>query len=294
VTATILAAAFGALVAVQQQTDTLIAVQPDVRVEINNVAGDITVRAWDQNQVRVVAEHGSRSHLEIEADGNELSIQAAGAMGVGIIDIELTVPAGASLEIQAPFADISIAGTRGSVSAQAVEGDVSLEGGNGVIELLAVDGDVSVTGASGNVEAQSVDGDVSLADVSGDVQAQTVDGDIILLRIVSTNVEAATVDGDIEWDGDIEDGGSYSFVTHDGDLNIAVQQGANAQIFVASYDADFSTDFPDALRELEETEAGGAAKRHGRRFSFELGTGSARVELESFDGTIDLRRRGSM
>ena len=282
-TATIFAAAFGALAAVQQQTDTLITVQPDVRVVIQNVAGDITVRAWDQNQVRLVAEHGPNDVIEIDADGNELSIQAASAMGVGIIDLELTVPAGASLEIQAPFADISIAGTRGSVSAQAVEGDVSLEGGAGVIELQAVDGDVSVTGASGNVEAQSVDGDVTVTDVSGNVQVQTVDGDIILLRIVSTNVEAATVDGDIEWDGDIEDEGSYSFVTHDGDLTVAVQQGANAQIFVASYDADFSTDFPLTVPTEEQ----------GKRFSLQLGTGSARVELESFDGTINLRRRGS-
>ena len=282
-TATIFAVAFGALAAVQQQTDTLITVQPDVRVEINNVAGDITVRAWDQNQVRVVAEHGSNDFIEIDADGNELSIQAASAMGLGIIDIELSVPTGASLEIQAPFADISIAGTHGSVSAQAVEGDISLEGGDGVIELQAVAGDVSVTGASGNVEAQSVDGDVTVTDVSGNVQVQTVDGDIILLRIASTSVEAATVDGDIEWDGDIKDGGSYSFVTHDGDLNIAVQQDANVQIFVASYDADFSTDFPLTV----------PAGEHGKRFSLELGTGSARVELESFDGTINLRRRGS-
>ncbi len=292
-TATIFAAAFGALVAVQQQTDTLITVKPHVRVKINNVAGDITVRAWDQNQVRVVAEHGSHDVIEIDADGNELSIQAASAMGVGIIDIELTVPAGASLEIQAPFADISIAGTRGSVSVQAVDGDISLEGGDGVIKLQAVDGDVSVTGASGNVEAQSVDGDVTVTEVSGDVRVQTVDGDIIVLGIASTNVEAATVDGDIHWDGDIEDGGSYSFVTHDGDLNIAVQQGANAQIFIASYDADFSTDFPLTV----------PAGEQGKRFSLKLGTGSARVELgtgsahvelESFDGTIDLRQRGSL
>jgi len=281
VTATIFAAAFGALIAVQQQTDTLIAVQPDVRVGIKNVAGDITVRAWDQNQVRVVAEHGSDDVIEIDADGNELSIQAASAMGVGIIDIELTVPAGASIEIQAPFADVSIAGTRGSVSVQAVKGDISLEGGDGVIELQAVDGDVSVSGASGNVEAQSVDGDVTVTDVSGDVRVQTVDGDIILLRIASTNVGAATVDGDVQWDGDIEDGGSYSFVTHDGDLNVAVQQGANAQVFVESYDADFLTDFSLTV----------PAGENEKRFSLELGTGSARVELESFDGTINLRRR---
>jgi hypothetical protein len=46
------------------------------------------------------------------------------------------------------------------------------------------------------------------------------------------------------------------------------------------------SDFEGALRELE-------ANQGAKRFSFVLGSGSARVELESFDGTIHLSRRGS-
>ncbi len=285
-TATIIAAALSALVTVQQQTDTLVAVPSDVRISVNNVAGDVTVSSWDQNQVRVVAEHGSDDIVEIDAEGNALEIQAVSATGHAIADLELTVPTGASLEIHAPFADVTIEGTQGDVTVETVEGDIHLEGGRGQVQLDAVDGDIMISGAEGNIQAASVDGDVTLEGVSGAIQAEAVDGDVVLMNASSESVEAATIDGDIEWDGDIQDGGSYSFVTHDGDLLVGLQPGANARISVASFDADFTTDFESALQELEASEG-------AKRFSFVLGSGSARVELESFDGTIHLTRRGS-
>jgi DUF4097 and DUF4098 domain-containing protein YvlB len=94
-----------------------------------------------------------------------------------------------------------------------VEGDIHVEGGRGQVDLHAVDGDVMVFGSEATVQAASVDGDVTLTDVSGGIEAQTVDGDVILRDAASDNVQAASVDGDIMWDGDIRDGGRYSFVT---------------------------------------------------------------------------------
>lgn len=283
-TATIIAAALGALMTVQQQTDTLVAVSGDVRVSVNNIAGDVTVNTWGQNQVRIVADHGSDDIVEIEADGNELEIEAVSATGHAIADLELTVPTGASLEISAPFADVTIRGIQGDVSVETVEGDIHLEGGRGQVQLHAVDGDIMVSGAQGNVQVASVDGDVTLTGVSGAIEAEAVDGDVIVEAASAESVELATIDGDIRWDGDIRDGGSYSFVTHDGDLLVGIQPGANARISVASFDADFMTDFELTLEPGEQ---------ESKRFSFVMGSGSARVELESFDGTIHLTRRGS-
>ncbi len=98
-------------------------------------------------------------------------------------------------------------------------------------------------------------------------------------------MQAASVDGDILWDGDIRDGGRYSFVTHDGDVVVGVQEGANVKVSVASFDADFEVDFQVDLEPGAHEE---------KRFSFVLGSGSARIELESFDGSIHLTRRGHL
>jgi DUF4097 and DUF4098 domain-containing protein YvlB len=285
VTATILAAALSTLMAIQQQTDTLIAVPGDVRISLTGVSGDVAVSTWDQNRVRVLAEHGSDDRVNIALDGSELSISAASSMGLAIVDFELTVPTAASLNVSAPFADVRIIGTRGNVSVETVEGDIHLEGGRGQVQLHAVSGDVMVFETEASLEAASVDGDVTITNASGTIQAETVDGDVSLINAASESVKAASVDGDITWDGDIRDGGRYSFVTHDGDLMVGVQAGANAQVFVASFDADFMSDLDVELE---------AGDEDAKRFNFTLGSGSARIELESFDGTIQLTRRGSL
>ncbi len=51
---------------------------------------------------------------------------------------------------------------------------------------------------------------------------------------------------------------------------------------VSTYDGDFEADFPVSVTTTK------------RRFTFTLGSGSARVELESFDGNIHLRRPGKL
>jgi hypothetical protein len=56
-------------------------------------------------------------------------------------------------------------------------------------------------------------------------------------------------------------------------------------VSVASFDADFEIDFEASLEPGE---------MESRRFSFVLGSGSARMELESFDGSIHLTRRGHL
>ena len=284
--ATIIAAALSSLMTIQQQTDTLIAVPGDVRITLNQIAGDVTVGTWNQNQVRVLADHGSDDRIELDLTGNELEISATSEMGHAIVDFELTVPVAASLEISAPFADVRITDSQGAVSVETVEGDIHLEGGRGQVQLRAVDGDVMVFDCQASVEAASVDGDVLLRNVSGAIQAETVDGDVLLQDASSENVQSASVDGDILWDGDIQDGGRYSFMTHDGDVVVGVQPGANAKVSVASFDADFESDLEGFELQSDSGES--------RRFSFVLGNGSARIELESFDGTIRLTRRGSI
>ena len=57
-----------------------------------------------------------------------------------------------------------------------------------------------------------------------------------------------------------------------------------ASVSLSTFNGDFDFDFPVTL-----TETRGGDKR----FGFTLGTGSARIELSSFGGTIRLRRPSS-
>lgn len=267
--------------ALQYQTDTTLAVPANARLYLKNDAGRIEVTAWDRNELRVQAEHGSRDEIRIERRDGVVRVEARRRMGRPIVDYKLTVPASMSLQVGGVHAEVVVTGVRGDIQAESVEGGITIRGGGGAMTVSSVEGDIIIDGARGRVRVNGVDGDVRIRNVVGDVTVETIDGDLTLDGIDAANVDASTVDGDILYVGTIKDGGRYRLTSHDGDVVLQVAAGINASISVATFDGDFESDFPI---QLDRTEA-------GRRFRFVLGSGSASVELESFDGAIRLRRR---
>ncbi|HEX9729046.1 MAG TPA: DUF4097 family beta strand repeat-containing protein [Gemmatimonadales bacterium] len=266
-----------------QQTDTTIAVSPTARLDVANQAGAIIVRTWNRNELRVRAEHGSRDIIEIESRGSVVTLKARRRMGMpAIVDYELTVPVTMSLKLGGIHAEVDVTGVTGDISAESIEGDIIVRGA-GNVNLGSVEGDITVIGARGQVRVHGVDGDIRVSDVIGDVSAETIDGDVTLHGIDGANIDASTIDGEVSYHGTIREGGRYRLTSHDGDVICAIPTNANASFTVATFDGEFEAD--PAFR-VQVTGA-----RPGRRFSFVLGNGSAQVELESFDGSILLRRQ---
>jgi DUF4097 and DUF4098 domain-containing protein YvlB len=264
--------------------DTTFAVQRGQRLELSAHSGDIVVHTWSRSAVRVQTTGSSRSRIEIAQSGSVVSIHSAGGRGgPPNVDYEITLPTWMGVRLSAVTADIRLDGLQGPVSAETVEGDVALTGGNGLISLRSVQGDVSLAGARGKIDVNSVNSDVRVQDVSGELQAETVNGDVSLVRIQSDNVEANTVNGEITYDGTIRANGRYRLSTHNGGVTLVVPEGTGAQVSVSTFQGDFDSMFPVTLTE-----------RHGKRFDFTIGNGSARVELESFAGTIRLVRPGTL
>ena len=58
----------------------------------------------------------------------------------------------------------------------------------------------------------------------------------------------------------------------------------NVTVSVSTYSGDFESDFPVTLSEKS---------KKGRQFSFTLGTGKAVIDLETFQGSINVRRRSA-
>lgn len=272
-----------ALAAMQQQTDTTVTVPAGARLDLTNQAGEIVVTAWDRGAVRVRAEHGSRDRIEIEIRGSVVTVRARRRFGMpASVDYELTVPVGMALKLDGTYAEIEVTGVEGDLRAESIEGDIRVRRA-GSVSLGSVEGDISVDGANGTVRIHAIDGHIDLSRIAGDVTVETIDGDITLDGIEATNVDVSTVDGDLLYRGTILDGGRYRLTSHDGDVILEVPLEINATISVATFDGEFEPDaaFRVRLRDV----------RPGRRFSFVLGSGSAEVELESFDGSIRLVRQ---
>ena len=226
---------------------------------------------------------GSRTEVELDRSESVLDVQSSSRRGPpSAVDYHITVPVWMALELTGVYTDISVTGTEADVRAETVKGEVSVTGGKGVVEAQSVEGSVTVRKASGHIELNAVNDDVVVSEVSGELTIEAINGDVSVEKAQATQVEISTVNGGIDYQGEIRKDGHYSFSTHDGDISLVVPQTADASVSVSTFSGDFESSFPVTMSEA----------RRGKEFNFTLGKGSGEVSLESFQGTISLRRPG--
>lgn len=264
-----------------QDTDTTVTVRAGSRLSLENHEGDITIGTWSRNVIRVQATHDEDTQVEVQNRGGGVYIRARGRGGNSEVSYRLTVPDRMNLEISSQEGDIRIDNTMGEVSVSTTEGAITLTGGRGRVNLNSVEGDITVTGAEGKINLNTVDGAITLRNGVGDLSLSTVDGEILIEGTDAWNLEANSVDGAVTFDGSMRENGRYVIKSHDGDVTVRVPS-INAAVSVSTFSGEFESDFPVTL----------TGRTLRQRLDFTLGTGSSRLELESFDGTVSLRKGG--
>jgi putative adhesin len=271
-----------ALMAVTQ-TDQTVQVQKGTSLDITNFAGEVAIKVWDRDAVRVEVQHSDRESVEIRPGDQRLVIRGHSRTGMARpLDYTISVPRWMAVSVTGTNTDVTMDGVGGDVSVETMRGDISVNGGSGFVSLKSVQGEISLRKASGRIDIAGVSEGIQLADITGDVSAQTINGSIILSRIDSMNVDLSTLNGSISYDGPIKDKGAYRLTTHNGTIGLAVPDKTNATLSVRTYRGGFRSSFP--VKPDDQN-----AKK---RFTMTFGSGSAHVELESFNGSIALRRPG--
>lgn len=276
----VLALALGAPALRAQNTlDTTLTARAGTRLSVNNMSGVIAVRAWDRQQVRVVAEY-DRARVEVEEGAGRISVRTAHRRSDSDVEFTITVPNGTAVEVNGVSTDVDVTGVCGELSVNTVSGDVNVQCTTEAT-VQSVSGDVTVADARANLEVGSTTGEVVVRGARDDVTAHSVSGDVSLSEVNGTLVSAETVSGEVLYSGRILDTGRYRFEAHSGDVTIRVTGNLNAQISVGTFSGEFESDFPIELA---------PGSKIGQEWDFRLGSGSARLRLRSFSGTIGLRR----
>jgi DUF4097 and DUF4098 domain-containing protein YvlB len=263
-------------------TDETVAVTKGTRLSVNNFGGEVVVRAWDRDSVRVQARHSSRIRVAIRPGNSALTVSSSG--GPLSVDYEISVPVWMPIKIEGVYIYIAVEGTQADVAAETVRGDISIKGGSSFVTAKSIEGEVILENVRGRINANSTNQGITVNGATGEIVAETVNGHISLNNVESPSVDASSVNGNIKYDGSAATGGRYRFSTHNGNISVGVPESASATFSVRTYNGSVRTDL-----QLQ----GGADARRGQRAVYTLGSGSAEFELESFGGTIQLRRRGS-
>jgi hypothetical protein len=269
------------------QTDQTVPVSRGTRLTVDNRAGEVVVRTWDKDALRVQARHASRTRVNVRTTPAGVRVAASAQTGpAGSVDYEITAPAWMPMKIEGEFIFVTVDGAQSEVAVETIRGDIVLKGGSGSISAKTIQGEILVEGGRGKINLSSVNQGIKVTGASGEITAETTNGSISLVRIESTSVDVATVNGDVVYEGTLADTGRYSFSTHNGDITMTVPETANATFNVRTYIGEFGTAL--SLKGPARSEL-----RPGRRATYTLGNGGAEVDMESFGGAIRLRRAGA-
>ena len=266
-------------------TDQTVQVAKGAKLDVNNFAGDVNVKVWDKDAVRVEVNHSDREVVDIKQTEQAVSVRSRSVRGgpARSLDYTITVPKWMAISVSGTYADVTLEGVGGDVAIDTTRGDIKVNGGSGFVSLKSVQGEIALEKAKGRIEVRAVNESIRLADISGDLSAESTNGSLVLERVDSANVDLYTVNGNISYDGTIKEKGLYRLTTHNGTIGMAIADKANVTVTVRTYNGGFRSSFPVP---------GSDTEKRNKRFSATLGNGSAHVELESFGGTILLRRPG--
>lgn len=270
---------------------------PDGRVEIENLKGRIEIRAWDRPEVKIEGSLGEGvEKLEITGDRNRLAIRVKyprGGSGRGFLSgtdrseptiLRLMVPLRAGLEIDAVSADIDVNGVASSLlSIDSVSGDITVAAAPRRAQIESVSGDLQLTLNSGQVGVESVSGDVQLRGrLDGELKVETVSGDI-MVDTMGSNVRryaGSSVSGDMRIDTALAAGGRLMVDSVSGDLDLQLPRTLSARVQGESFSGTLAAPGATINR-----------PRHGPGSSFEhrYGNGDGEISMETFSGDARLR-----
>ncbi|KFN50943.1 hypothetical protein P873_04890 [Arenimonas composti TR7-09 = DSM 18010] len=262
----------------------------DGRVSIENLKGRIVVRAWDRPEVHIggtlgdgvekLAIGGSASSLSIEVEYPQSGWFFGRRDGGEPSMLELRVPAGASVSIDAVSADVDVSGMRGAL-----------------LEVDAVSGDITLRDiAPRELRIDSVSGDVDARGDTRDLKIDTVSGDVTVSGNVRGRVAIDVVSGDVEVDAGTLDRLSFGSVSGDAELRLSLAPGGLVRADAVSGNITLSLPATTSARLAMETFSGRLTSPVGQvvkeefgpgsHLNASLGDGDGDIRLESFSGNV--------
>jgi cell division septation protein DedD len=244
-----------------------VAADGSVTVTLCVMAGEITVRGWDKNEVR--ARSADAEQIELRRVGTTDSSKPATKIDVFIndksdeqnrlradcqasADIQLDVPKGATVQVQTRDGNISIANIEAAY-AGSQNGDICIDHVAQRIEAGSVGGGIEVRDSHGRVSLSSAGGGIEVTNVSpveadDSFEVVSISGDIQLEKVTHGKFSARSVTGNINLEGPLAHSGKYGFSTTSGDVTLVLPADSSFRLVAKlAQDGEINTEFPLTL-----------------------------------------------
>ena len=267
-------------------SDTTLRISRGTTIEVNSMTRPVVVRTAAGDQVRVVG-------ATAELSGSTLEIDVASPFGRGTGPITVTVPTWATVEVDAMNASITIEDAPERLTASTLNGRIESRGGRGALTLSTMAGAIAVRDFAGTrLNLDAVSGQISVDGATGTLTIESVSQGITLRNIRSSNVTAETTNGRVQWEGALDPRGRYTFATHNGEIVLLLPENVSARVRGSMFNGSFESTLPATTQGLDPSRRDRDLML-GKEFTATLGKGEANVHVETFNGSIRIKRLGS-
>lgn len=286
--ATFLLACSALSVDAQTEIERLVPASPDGSIEITSINGSVIVLGWDRNEIEIRGTLGRGvEELEVEQRGERTEIRAvvkSRGRYNSRTDLELKVPRHSSIDIETVSAEMTVTGIEGEIELETISGPAHVEGSPRRLELESVSGGLDVRGNVDELDVEMVSGDVLLSGSFPQLEISAVSGKVAVDTDIIRRGEVEGVSGEIEVTGDLASGGSLAVSIHSGTVILNLPSTISAEFDVNTYSGRIDNAFGPEARQIDRYSP-------AKELSFTHGSGSGRIEVDSFSGDIELRRR---
>ena len=245
-------------------------------ITIHNPDGIVTIKAWTRPEVKLVGDSQSdKVEIDAEQTGNRVDLNVR-TVADDISPEELR----ANFELFVPEdAELQIHNDSGSVAVQDVTGDMALD---------TIAADIALQDASGYLSIRTVGGAVQCIRCAGRIEITSISGNVKLLDMRSYSVRAQTTPRRhrVRWSS-FSPNGTYRLTNYSGLIDVQLSPDDSFDLSATSVKGKVQNDAnltPAAPRK-------GPVSRFAQTLFSVYNQGKAKVELKSFDGTINIHRR---
>jgi DUF4097 and DUF4098 domain-containing protein YvlB len=245
-------------------------------VTIHDPNGTVTVKAWTRSEVLVIADLiGGQADVGAEQNGNRVDVttrQLSDNVSPDDLraDYQVNVPQDAELQIHNDSGGVSVANVLGDMNVETVAAGVDLQDVAGYLTVKTVGGSFACLRCAGRVDVNSISGNFRLVDMR------------------SKHIHAQTSTGNILFSGEFLPDGEYRLRNYSGIIELRFAPGDSFDLSATSFKGRVN----NQAKLISPSHSFHSSPRDGNALFGTFNTaGHARVDLTSFDGTINIVKR---
>ena len=274
-----------------KEVDETLDLRPGGKISIDIMRGDVQIETWDESKIRVKGELDDAAKKFIfEADGDDAQIKVKVDDGFfnrnwssDGSDLTIYIPESSSVDAGGVSTDFDVDGVQGGITINSVSGSIDAQNIAKSLNIESVSGDIEVSDSWGKMRLVSVSGDVKTDGKAKHFDVSTVSGDIDARIGLSELIDLASVSGDLEIQFDLEDDGRLEAGTVSGDVTLSFGD----EDINASFDINTGPG-GDIRNEISDDTVARSKFIGSENIKFKVGKGSARVDVETMSGTIEI------